>query len=147
MPSETFTHSAVAAAPTAEVWVALQRPETWEAIGGIDRVVDASIDTEGRLQGFSFDTMIAGQAYRGEATAAGRDEGRLMAWKIENSEISGEITVVLTPVDLDTEIEVTLSVESKGLLAGMFFSVVSMSLGNGLPRSVNDFASAFAPEG
>lgn len=143
MPRETFTHTAVASAPIADVWKALDEPLTWESIGGIDRVVDSVIDAEGRLQSFSFDTMVAGNPYRGEATAAGREELQMMAWNIENSEIAGLISVALSEPDQRTAIAVTLIVESKGMLAGMFFPVVSKAIGGGLPRSVDKFASEF----
>ena len=95
MPSETFTHRAIAHAPIDEVWAALDKPETWESIGGIDKVVDPEITSDGRLNGFSFDSVVAGTAYRGNAAPAGREEGRLIAWDIENSEISGKIEVTL----------------------------------------------------
>ena len=65
MPSETFSHSAVASASIDNVWAALEKPQTWESIGGIDKVVDSNIDPEGRLQGFSFDTMVAGHSLPG----------------------------------------------------------------------------------
>ena len=143
MPRETFTHTAVASAPIADVWKALDKPLTWESIGGIDRVVDSVIDSEGRLQSFSFDTMVAGKPYRGEATTAGREELQMMAWNIENSEVAGLISVALSEPDQRTAIAVTLIVESKGMLAGMFFPVVSKAIGDGLPRSVDRFATEF----
>jgi len=143
VPSETFTHTAVAQAPTDSVWAALDLPSTWESIGGIDKVVDPIVDSDGRLQGFSFDSIVAGKSYRGEATPAGRDEGRLIGWDIQNSEIAGTITVVLSPDAEETNINVTLGVESRGLLSGMFFSVVSKTIGSGLPRSVDEFAAGF----
>jgi len=143
VPRETFNHKTLASAPIDKVWAALDLPETWESIGGIDRVVDSAIDTEGRLQSFAFDTMIAGNPYRGEATSARREEGRLIAWNIENSEIAGVITITLTESARGTEIEADLTVESKGFLASMFFAVISKTLGDGLPNSVDAFAAGF----
>lgn len=143
VPSKSFKHTAVAAAPIDDVWAALDQPETWESIGGIDRVVDSNIDSNGRLRGFSFDTVVAGVPYRGSATPAGRDEGRLIGWNIENSEIAGTITVTLSDTGSNTEIDVNLTVESKGMLAAMFFSAVSKAVGTGLPGSVDAFAAGF----
>jgi hypothetical protein len=37
-------------------------------------------------------------------------------------------------------------VESKGLLASMFFSVIADAIGSGLPRSVEEFAASFASQ-
>jgi carbon monoxide dehydrogenase subunit G len=143
VPSDSFRHSAIANVPIDVVWAALDNPETWESIGGIDRVVDPVIDELGRLVSFSFDTEVAGKAYRGSAIGIGREEGRRIGWRIENSEITGTIGVALTPNGQTTEVGVDLSVSSRGLLSGMFFSVISKTIGSGLPLSVDEFAAGF----
>ena len=143
MPSETFTHSAVAPATVGAVWAEFDKPSTWENIGGIDRVVDPVIDSEGRLQAFSFDSVVAGKAYRGTATSAGRDEGSMISWNIENSEISGRIQVEVVALDAGAQIDVSLTMASKGMLSSMFFGVISKTVGEGLPRSVEEFAAGF----
>ena len=143
VPSKSFKHTAVATAPIDDVWAALDQPQTWESIGGIDKIVDSNIDSDGRLRSFSFDTVVAGIPYRGKAIPAGREEGRLISWNIENSEIAGTITVTLSDKDSETTINVALRVESKGMLAAMFFSAVSKAVGTGLPGSVDAFAAGF----
>ncbi len=70
-----------------------------------------------------------------------------MAWNIENSEITGVITVILSEDEPNTRITTTLTVESKGLLASMFFSVIAKAIGSGLPRSVEEFAAGFTHQG
>jgi hypothetical protein len=122
----------------------LDKPATWESIGGIDRVIDPDIDDRGRLLGFTFDTEVGGKAYRGLATSSTRKEGRRMGWDIENSEIAGTIMVGLAPIERGTTLTVDLTVASKGLLSGMFFSVISKSIGSGLPRSVDAFAAGLS---
>jgi hypothetical protein len=141
VPRETFTHSAIAAAPIERVWAALDEPGTWEAIGGVHRVFDPVIDDQGRLRGFSFDTVAAGRRYVGTARPDRRDEGRLMAWRIQNSEVRGVTMVELEEVEGGTSISVTLGVESVGLLSSMFFPVVAGAIGCGLPQAVNGFAA------
>lgn len=127
-------------APIERVWGSLDTPETWEAIGGVDRVFDPAVDDEGRLQGFSFETLAAGKRYVGLATPNRRDEGRLMSWRIESSEVRGVTTVELEPSDPGTSVTVTLEVESRSLLSGMFFPLIANAIGNGLPDAVDDFA-------
>ena len=144
MPSQTFTASAIAAAPADRVWATLDRPETWASIGGVDRVFDPKIDEHGRLRGFSFDTVAAGKRYVGTASPAARDEGREMAWHIANSEVKGVTTVTLAPQGSTTTITVRLDVESAGLLSAMFFPVIAGAIGNGLPNAVEDFADGFS---
>ena len=141
MPAQSFTHQATTEATIDEVWAALDRPETWEGIGGVDRVFDAEIDPQGRLQGFSFDTIAAGKKYVGTATPHERVEREKMAWRVQNSEIQGVTMVSLSQRGETTAITVTLEVQSAGLLSSMFFPVIAGAIGNGLPRSVEDFAA------
>ncbi len=143
MPKETFSHSAVTRAPRTEVWEALDKPETWEGIGGVDRVIDPVIDDIGRLQGFTFETVVAGIKYLGEATPHAREEEQMITLNIANSEIRGAIRVDLSDEGQGTRIWVTLDVESAGMLSAMFFPVIAKTLGSGLPRTVDSFAAGF----
>jgi carbon monoxide dehydrogenase subunit G len=133
----------MAAAPVEEVWASLDEPSTWESIGGVDRVFDPKIDDQGRLAGFSFDTVAAGRKYVGVATPHQRAEGSVMSWRIENSEVRGLTKVELEPSNPGTAITVTLEVQSAGLLSSVFFPVIAGAIGNGLPRAVDEFASGF----
>ena len=144
VPKESFTHTAIATASAAEIFATLDEPSTWEEIGGVDRVIDPVTDTDGRLQGFSFEVRAAGKKYVGFATPNERAEGELMSWRVDTSELRGVTRVSLEPVIDGTAITVTLEVESKGLLASMFFPVIASTIGSGLPRSVDEFAHRFA---
>ena len=143
MPTETFSHTAITRAARSEVWKALDKPETWEGIGGVDRVIAPVIDQDGRLRGFSFETVVAGKIYLGKATPNAREESRLMAWNIENSEVRGLTAVRLTNQGDGTLIQVTLDVESAGILSTMFFPVIARTIGKGLPRAIEKFAMSF----
>lgn len=143
MPSQTFTHTASARASVDVVWSALDRPETWEAIGAVDRVFDPNIDSQGRLQGFSFDTVAAGKKYVGKATPHQRIEGERMSWRVTTTDVKGLTTVDLARADDGTAIKVTLVVESAGPLSTLFFPVIAAAIGNGLPASVDAFAASF----
>ena len=144
MPSQTFTHEATTSAAPDQVWQALDRPDTWQAIGGVDRIFDPSLDSEGRLRGFSFETTAAGRTYVGEATPHERVEGETMAWRISNAEVSGLTRVSLTQSDRGTTISVSLHVESTGFLSSMFFPVIAGAIGGGLPRTVEEFAAGLS---
>lgn len=143
MPSQTFSHTALAAAEPTEVWATFDNPTTWESIGGIDRVYDARVSPTGQLEGFSFDTEIAGKKYVGTATPGERVEGSVITWKVSNSEIKGTIRVQLAEITPGTNIRVTLEVESASFIAGMFFPVIANTIGSGLPATVDDFAEGF----
>jgi carbon monoxide dehydrogenase subunit G len=140
VPRQTFTAAALASATRKEVWAALDQPETWAGIGGVQRVFDPIVDDSARLLGFGFETIAAGKRYIGQATPAQRVDAETMAWHIENSEIRGTITVDLTDEGEDTRVAVTLDVESKGMLTSMFFPVIAGAIGSGLPEQVERFA-------
>lgn len=145
MPKQTFSHSATASSSPDQVWAALQEPETWEAIGGVDRVSDPVIDEQGRLQGFSFLTSAGGMRFTGKATPHARDEGRMMSWWVDTQEVRGITSVTLTNSGGATVIEVTIELEAVGTLASMFFPIVAAAVGNGLPAAVNGFADRLSP--
>ena len=144
MPSETFTYSATTPASRDTVWAALQEPDTWEGVSGVDKVNDPIDDHNGALRGFSFDSEVAGKAYVGTAIPAAREEGRLMAWNIETTDVAGQVTVELDENQDGTLVAVTLDVESRGMLAGVFFPLISSTIGNGFPESVEEFAAGLS---
>jgi len=71
VPDQRYQHSATTPAPIHEVWQVLEMPTTWEAIPGVDKVVDPVIDESGSLLGFSFESAVGGRRYNGTATPAG----------------------------------------------------------------------------
>ena len=147
MPSQTFSHSVRVAAPREVVWAALQQPETLEGIGGVDRVHDALIDQEGRLQGFSFEATAAGQVYPGLATPLTREEGRVIAWSIDTSEIEGMIRIDLADQGAGTDLTVIVELETRSILSSVFFPVITSAMGKGLPDAVEAFAEKLASPG
>lgn len=140
MPSRNFSHSVTVDAPRERLWAELEKPETWEAIGGVERVYDAVIDEEGRLEGFSFEARAAGRTYPGLAIPHAREEGRLMAWAIDTSEIDGVISVELNDEDEGTLLTVAVEVQSRSTLSAVFLPAIASGLGKGLPQAVERFA-------
>jgi carbon monoxide dehydrogenase subunit G len=141
MPGQSFQHAAVTAAPVSDVWKALDEPNTWEAIPGVDRVIDPVVDADGRLRGFSFESAVGGRKYLGEATPSHREEGRLIAWDIDSSEIKGKVAVEIEPEDVGTKVQVRLDVEGAGMLGSLFFPVIASAIGSGFPATVEEFVA------
>ena len=146
MPRESFSHTALTAAPRENVWEALDDPDTWNAIAGVERVHQPVIDEEGRLRGFLFDTVVGGIAYEGRATHHAREEGRLMSWNITNSQVTGQIRVELGEAPDGTLLMVTVDIASAGFLAGMFFNAIAKVVGDGLPETVETLAERLGPD-
>lgn len=143
MPSETFVHSAVAAAVPAAILGALERAETWRGIGPIDEVWDETHAGDGTLTGFRWSARAAGKSWEGTAARAASKESTL-AFDLDASEITGTITVsVVAENDSHSTISVQLAAQSRGVLAGMFWGVVADALRSGLARQVEEFARQF----
>jgi hypothetical protein len=119
----------------------LNDPRSWESIPGVDRILESVIDQEDQLQGFSFESVAAGKKYLGRAIPAGREPERMLAWDIETSEIRGRIIVSLAGAGEGTRVDVTLRMESVGVLSSVFFPVIVAAIGDGFPRSVDEFAA------
>lgn len=145
MPTETFSHTSTAIAGVGTVWAAVDMPETWGSISGIDSVRDP-VFSDGKLTGFSFNTAVAGQHYVGIAESLERVERERIGWAIANSEIRGSVRVDLVETADGTQVTVTLEVTSVGMMSRMFFPVIANTLGAGLPKTVEDFAAGFGPQ-
>lgn len=124
--------------------MALDRPDTWEGIAGVDRVHDPVFDADNRLRGFSFETRIGGSPYPGKASPRERVERRTMAWDISSAHIKGWTSVELGDLDGGTEVRVTIHVESVGFLASMMFSSIAGAIQRGFADTVEDFAASLA---
>jgi len=141
MPGQTFQHAAVTPLPLSNVWESLDEPATWEAIPGVDRVIDPVVDAAGRLRGFSFESDVGGRKYLGKATPARREEGRLIAWNIDSSEIRGKVAIEIGPDDQGTKVEVRLDAEGAGMLGSLFFPVIASAIGGGFAATVEEFVA------
>lgn len=140
MPSETLTRTASSPASSPDVWRALQSPETWQGIAGVDEVTAPRHDEEGRLSGFGFTTRIGGRPYRGTATRAAGVDGQSVRWDVKTPELAGALEVELRSAAEGTEVTVTLTFASVGMMSSMFFPVVVSSVGSEFPDAVDRFA-------
>ncbi len=141
MPGQTFAHSASTSKDVGSVWAELDKPATWEGIPGVDRVIEATVDERGRLQGFAFSSKVGGTAYRATASPAGREEGRMMAWAIDSSELEGKITVRLEPNGDGTKVDVNLEADGAGILGSLMFPLIAAAIGSGFPSTVDRFVA------
>ncbi len=147
MPAQTFSGFATTDASIEAVWSAMDRPETWEGISGVDEVFDDVRTAGGRLGGFKFHSTAMGKQYVGVAKAGPRSERESLTWDISTSEIQGRIIVDVKPANPGTAIEVTMRVESVSMMASFGFPVIAAVIGNGFQETVDDFATSFADSG
>ena len=139
--TDSFSHSAIALVEPPAAWLALQRPDVWEEIAGVQEVVDPRFDEAGTLTSYRFTVKAGPHTVRGSAQTVEALEPDLMRIRISSPEIVGAITTELAPHE-ETATLVTVSVEmrAKGILASLFYPVVSQAVRNGLPDQVHAFA-------
>lgn len=142
MPSDTFSHTVKIAATPESVAAALQVAATWKGIGPIDEVWDATHD-DADLTGFRWSASAAGKSWEGTATRNDDRQPGTMTLDLDSSDIAGVLTVSYAPDDGGTTLTVDLFARSKGVLAGMFWGVVTDALRSGLPGQIEAFGSQF----
>lgn len=142
VPSDVFRHSATTPVELDSVWVQLQDPEKWKAMGGIDEIHDPRIE-EDLLKGFAFTSRIAGTAYRGRATTTEAVHLERMVVDVDTSELKALLTVDLKPIDASTQLDVTMRLSSKSFLASMMWGLVASTVGSGLPQRTAEMIAAF----
>ena len=144
MPSASFSHTAASPVAIDRAFAALQKAETWGAIGGVGEIRDARHDADGALTGYRFTAEVGGMRYPGTATVTRSDAPNDMEVAVDTSEVRATIRVVLTENGDGTDVTVNLSIRSNGFISTLTFPVISNAIGSGLPASVASFASGLA---
>ena len=142
MPRQTFMHRVVTAAEPAQVWRALQRPESWGRIGGVTKVEQPQFDAAGELTGYRFTVQIGGKPHVGTATRSETTPGRRVAMTLDSDQLGGLIDIELEPAGDQTAINVAMTVQSKGMMTTVLFPVISGAIASGFNEAVEEFASA-----
>lgn len=140
MPT-TYSHRARTTASPEAVWEALQDPDTWATVAGVDGTSNRS-NANGQLSAFDFSTSIGGMTYRGSARVAEAIPGRSMTLSIRSNELTGTVEVAFGDTDQGTELDVSMRISPNGLVGAMVFPVISSALRSGFPESVERLAAS-----
>jgi hypothetical protein len=147
MPEASFKHSVVLDEPMSAVWERLQHAATWAAIGPVDRVWDSSHSEGGDLVAFKWRTAVGNRPYEGTARTVLSDRPRRMQLALDSGELSGHLTASLTGAGEDrSTIEVTMDIETRGLMGTLFFSAISAAVATGLRGHLENFAARMNDE-
>ena len=142
MPRASYAHAAVIAAPAIDVWRRLQDPETWRTIGGIDEIWDPATEDD-NLAGFRWKATAGARRITGTARVTERANPPRMVLALSTSEMTGTLVADLEAGAGATRLDITLSFASRGMVASLFFPLISTVLGEGLVRQVDEFAASF----
>lgn len=141
MPPDRFTHTVRVKAPLEHAWTVLQQPETWGEIAGVERVYEAAHHPNGNLSGYRFQAEAGRRLYEGTARTVEADPPSLMVVTVDTPEVEGTITTELSSANPHgTEMTVSLRLRARGILAAVFFPIVSHAVGSGFNRQIEDIA-------
>ena len=144
MPRQTFMHRVLAMADPNQAWSGLQRPESWERIGGVTKIEHPTFDESGAITGYRFTVVLGGNLHVGTARRSAMTPGRRVSMTIDADQLGGEIDVELEPSGDHTAVTVAMTVQSKGFMTAMLFPVITGAIASGFNAEVERFASALA---
>ena len=146
MASAQFSHSVSSNASSLDqAWAGLQDPATWATIAGISEVSHPHFDAGGNLTGYLFTAIVAGKEYAGKGEVRLSSRPTNMVVYISTSEIIGHISAALAPGLGGVRVTVGLDLQTRGLLSGMMFPLITGAIRSGLPDQVEQFASHLSP--
>ena len=138
---DRFSHDAIAHVPRVDAWAALQRPDVWEDIAGVQRVTNPRYDSSGVLTGYAFTVQAGPSTFAATAKTTSASPPERLVLAIDSTEIKGTLTTVLAEHDeAATRVTVAVEMRAKGFLAQMFYPIVAQTVRTGLPAQVQAFA-------
>jgi carbon monoxide dehydrogenase subunit G len=140
MPSEAFQAIATTTANREVAWEAMQQPEVWEGIAGVEQVTDAEFHPDGSLARFRLAASAAGRSYPGVAEVVEATPGRSMTLHLRTSELAATVALSLDVADEGTRLTIDVEVRTTTFMASLFFPVVADVMRRGLPAAAEDFA-------
>ncbi len=140
MSRATFTHTVSTASAPSDLWQALQQPQVWSAITGIDHVHQPRFDGDGLLTGFQFSATVGGRSYSGAARVTDRSPSRRLVLAIETTDLDGVISIV---IDSGSSTAVTLTMDTgpRSFAARMAFSLIRSAIESGFTASAEQFVA------
>jgi hypothetical protein len=124
-------------------WAKLQSEDTWAGIGPLSYVSDAVHGDDGTLKSFTWAADLGGKRYPGTARSTEANQPTRFVLEMDTSEIAGTVTAELAPTGPTSQVTVTISMRTKGMLSAMFFPAIKQALASGFPQQVEDLAASF----
>ncbi|MBT8199155.1 MAG: hypothetical protein KJO36_01435 [Acidimicrobiia bacterium] len=123
-------------APRLTIWRALQQPETWTALTGIDEMIDYEMDGED-LAVIRWRSKIGPRRIRGETRVEASAKPDFMTMVIDGGEVIALTTASLFDSASGTRVDVVGELEPNGFMAHLILPVVANSIENSMPRALD----------
>lgn len=140
MPSESFQATATTTSAPEIAWKAMQQPDVWEGIAGVEQVSDPEFQSDGSLARFRLAATAAGKSYPGAAEVVESIPGRSMTLRLSTSELAATVALSLESADEGTLLTINVDIRTTTFMASLFFPVVADVMRRGLPTAAKDFA-------
>jgi carbon monoxide dehydrogenase subunit G len=141
MPSATFSHTVTVEVDQITAWSALQQPDTWANIGPVTRVTNPAFASDGTLVSFDWIADLGGKTYPGTAETTSYERPHRFELTMDTSEIAGDVIATVASDDPGSNVSVTITFRTKGILSAMFFPAIKQALASGFPQQVEDLAA------
>ena len=102
-------------------------------------VEQPTFDEAGDITGYRFTVELAGKAHVGIAKRSTVNPGNRVSMTIDTDLLGGELDVELEPVEDQTAVTVSMTVESKGFRTAMLFPVITRAIASGFNDEVARF--------
>lgn len=127
------------------MWTALQQPATWAGLAGVREVFDPVFDDNGHLKSYRWRAAAGPRHIEGASQVVRSRIPSSMVLEVDANEVTGTISVRLEePKPRTTILSARLILEAHGVLASLFFPIVSQAIGEGLPAQLELFARRFS---
>ena len=140
MPSEAFQATATTTSAPEISWTAMQQPDVWEGIAGVEKITDPEFHPDGSLARFRFGVTAAGKSYPGVAEVVESIPGDSMTLQLSTSELAATVALSLEGAAQGTHLRIHVNIRTTTFMAGLFFPVVADVMRRGLPTAAEDFA-------
>lgn len=147
MASDGFSHEITIPVQRDRVWAELQDADTWRSLAGVHDIFEVEHDEHGNLAGYRWTAAAGPRHIEGSALVVRRHRPDLMVLKVDAGEVTGSIDARLREAGEDsTTLHVEVQLEAHGILASLFFGLVSDVIARGLPDQLEEFGARLVEE-
>ena len=141
MAQATFSHTVHVSSSVQDAWDTLQDHQTWANIGPVSSVSNPVNQPDGVLASFDWVADVGAKAYKGKAWVTDYEIPARYELTMDTSEIAGDVVATVVPAGDGTDVTITITFRTKGMLSAMFFPAIKGALASGFPQQVEDLAA------
>ncbi len=123
------------------MWTALQLPETWTVLTGVDEMLDYQMNGDD-LASIRWRSKIGPRRVNGETRVEASERPDFMTMVVDAGDVLALTTASLFDLEAGTKVDVVGQLEAHGFLSHLILPVVSATIERAMPlalQRLNDF--------